>query len=240
MARLITSRTISTLFLINLVGFILFFSYLTLQTDNTPKDNYPANNAYITFTNNDAYAKGVAALAMSLMEVGSVYPLVVMITKDVSPSTAGMLGDIGCMYLASILLCSQTFLPLLSPLFSLLSFPLSSSPCRPTLLSNTLGIVYKTDMITLPAELSLQTERWGPAFTKIVSWKKTEFNKLMFLDSDLLVIQNVDYLFDKGDTLLATVDADASSCEYVPSLSYLPCPSLSQLYLHVLVLIYKY
>lgn len=172
MAPWFSSRTLSTIFFINLVGFIFFCGYLTLQTDNTSttsRNHDPPNNAYITFTNNDAYAKGVVALAMSLMEVGSNYPLVVLVTKDVSQTTTGLLENIGC-------------------------------------------IVYKTDLITLPPELSLQTERWGPAFTKLVSWKQTEFNKLMFLDSDLLVLQNVDYLFDKGDTLLATVDADASSC----------------------------
>lgn len=116
---------------------------------------------------------------MSLLEVGSVYPLAVMVTKDVSQATINLLEDVGC-------------------------------------------IVYKTDMIALPPELSLQTERWGPAFTKLVSWKKTEFNKLMFLDSDLLVLQNVDYLFDISDTLLATVDADASSCTY----DFIPFPPI--------------
>lgn len=110
---------------------------------------------------------------MSLMEVGSMYPLVVLVTKDVAKSTVTRLEQIGC-------------------------------------------IVYTTDMIALPSELSLQTERWGPAFTKLVSWQKTEFQKLMFLDSDLLVLKNVDDLFEQSDTLLATVDADASSCEYKP------------------------
>jgi alpha-N-acetylglucosamine transferase len=172
MAPWLSSKTISTIFFINLVGFLLFFTYITFQTDTTPQPSFDSNNAYITFTNNDAYAKGVVALAMSLNEVGSAYPLVAMVTKEVSPTITNLLESVGC-------------------------------------------IVYKTDLIELPPELSLQTERWGPAFTKLVSWKKTEFSKLMFLDSDLLVLQNIDYLFEQSGTLLATVDADASSCLYV-------------------------
>jgi len=177
-SSVVPSRTLSTILLINLVGFIIFFFYLTQQSnnDNTISNTayvLPAKNAYITFTNNDAYAKGVVALAMSLMEVGSIYPLVVLVSKDVSSETTSMLANIGC-------------------------------------------LVYQTEMVALPPELSLQTARWGPAFTKLVSWKKIEYNKLMFMDSDLLVLQNVDDLFDQGDTLLATVDADASSCDFKP------------------------
>jgi len=76
-------------------------------------------------------------------------------------------------------------------------------------------LVYSTETVILPPELSLETARWGPAFTKLVAWKRTEYEKLMFMDSDLLVLQNVDHLFQATDhTLLATVDADASSCEH--------------------------
>lgn len=43
-----------------------------------------------------------------------------------------------------------------------------------------------------------------------------EFDKLIYMDSDVLVLQNVDMLFEASSELLATVDADASSCSYKP------------------------
>lgn len=155
---------------INIVLYILYFMQIPSSVSQTRR--VIGDYAYITFTNNDNYAKGAVALAMSLMEVGSYYPLVVMVTKEVSTSTVTLLENIGC-------------------------------------------IVYETDLIELPPELSLQTARWGPAFTKLVSWEKTEYKKLMFMDSDLLVLQNVDHLFESNHNLLATVDADASSCRFV-------------------------
>lgn len=130
------------------------------------------NYAYITLANNEAYAKGALTLAMSLVEVNSLYPLVVLVTRDVPSPLVRALNGIGC-------------------------------------------LVYPTEPISLPPELSLETARWGPAFTKLIAWKRTEYSKLVFMDSDLIVLQNVDHLFaSTDDTLLATVDADASSCSY--------------------------
>lgn len=167
-------RILYLVFGINFLGYLLYFMYFSSTITLTPPqqrkqllDNY----AYITFANNDEYAKGAVALAMSLLEVRSYYPLVVMITKEVSATTISLLENIGC-------------------------------------------IIYQTELIKLPPELSLQTARWGPAFTKLVAWEKTEFTKLIFLDSDLLILKNVDDLFDTQHNLLATLDADASSCRY--------------------------
>lgn len=160
---------LACIFLTNFVMFLLL-SYTRIPDEKVPQ---VSNYAYITLANNEAYAKGALTLAMSLIEVESLYPLVVLVTKDVPSPLIRALNGIGC-------------------------------------------LVYPTDSVTLPPELSLETARWGPAFTKLTAWKRTEYSKLVFMDSDLLVLQNVDHLFATADdqTLLATVDADASSCSY--------------------------
>ncbi len=117
-------------------------------------------------------------LAMSLMDTGTVVPILVLVTKSVSQGMIDILENIGCE-------------------------------------------VYKTESITLPQELSLQTERWGPAFTKLVAWKRTDFSKLVFIDSDTLVLKNIDQLFAVSDSLLAAVDTDASSCRFDISFFFL-------------------
>jgi len=166
--HLCSSKGISLFFAINFLMFIVFFLH------NSPrKDSAVGNYAYITLANNEGYAKGAVALAMSLFEVGSLYPLLVLVTSGVPKSIVDMLEGIGC-------------------------------------------IVYHIESLPLPPQLALQAERWGPAFTKFMSWERTEYDKLIFMDSDLLVLKNVDGLFRTGadDIVLATVDADASSCSF--------------------------
>jgi len=84
------------------------------------------------------------------------------------------------------------------------------------LLSDVGCIVKVVHELDLPEELNLETKRWGPAFTKLISWQLEEYSKLIFLDSDLLVLKNIDELFLLNDTLHATLDADASSCTFKP------------------------
>jgi len=165
----LTDRFLALFFPVNLLLLFLFFYLRSELRAPVVVGNY----AYITLANNEGYAKGAVALAMSLLEAGSLYPLLVLVTKEVPQSTINALEIIGCM-------------------------------------------VYETELINLPPELSLQTARWGPAFTKFLAWKQIEYSKLIFMDSDLLVLKNVDGLFDASNTLLATVDADASSCNFQP------------------------
>lgn len=84
------------------------------------------------------------------------------------------------------------------------------------LLSDIGCIVRLVHELDLPEDLSLDAKRWGPAFTKLISWQFEEYSKLIFLDSDMLALQNIDELFHLNDTLHATLDADASSCTFKP------------------------
>lgn len=38
--------------------------------------------------------------------------------------------------------------------------------------------------------------RWSNTFDKLLIWTLTEFDKIVYLDSDMQVIKNLDYLFD--------------------------------------------
>jgi len=155
-------KFIYLLLAIHVVGFTVF--YLNLQT---PRDPF----AFITFTNNDKYAKGVIALAVSLKDVESHHPLIVLITSEVSSTSRKILTKLGC-------------------------------------------IVIEIQPIKLPPELSLEVSRWGPAFSKLHAFKMDQYKKLIWLDSDLLVVRGIDSLFELPYLLSGCIDTDASSCQY--------------------------
>ncbi|EGC38040.1 hypothetical protein DICPUDRAFT_86718 [Dictyostelium purpureum] len=81
--------------------------------------------------------------------------------------------------------------------------------------------VREINMVDIPKEVTVQIERWRPAFTKFRAWQLTEFEKVIWLDSDMLLMKSLDHLFDLVDPsnpklLYAAVDADANSCQYQP------------------------
>ena len=43
----------------------------------------------------------------------------------------------------------------------------------------------------------IDKEHWNYTFDKLYVWTLTRFDKLVFLDSDMQVMSNIDYLFDK-------------------------------------------
>jgi glycogenin len=45
------------------------------------------------------------------------------------------------------------------------------------------------------------------AFTKITIWRQTQFRKVLYLDADIVVLQNLDHLFDLDETFAAAPDA---------------------------------
>jgi len=162
------AQVVGLIFLVHFIIFLIVFCS-SQQFGSNVITRSPF--AYITFTNSDNYAQGVMALAMSLSSVYSSYPLVVMVTKEVTSSARTVLKNIGC-------------------------------------------ILIDVEPIELPESLNIEAKRWGPAFSKLLAWKMEEYAKLIFLDSDLLILQNIDELFQLPSSLFATVDADASSCEY--------------------------
>ncbi|GAM18226.1 hypothetical protein SAMD00019534_014010, partial [Acytostelium subglobosum LB1] len=134
--------------------------------------------AYATFVNNDQYAKGVLALKQSLDSAQTLYPMIVLVTEQVSQETVSRLQNLGC-------------------------------------------ITEVAPAIQLDSDVSVQVARWLPAFSKFKAWMMTKYTRIIWLDSDMLIIKNIDHLFsfidmNEPETIYATVDADATSCQWQP------------------------
>lgn len=87
----IPTLVISILILLNIIGTIWIVSSYSSKVSSIKQPN----RAFITFTNNDQYSNGVVALAESLKEVKSKYPLIAMVTPQVSQDKRNLLSDIG-------------------------------------------------------------------------------------------------------------------------------------------------
>jgi glycogenin len=61
------------------------------------------------------------------------------------------------------------------------------------------GIVVKTipASVSVPADLKAVSGHWGHTFDKLHVFGLTEFEKLVYVDSDMIVLANIDELFDK-------------------------------------------
>ncbi|KYR00192.1 putative glycosyltransferase [Tieghemostelium lacteum] len=83
-------------------------------------------------------------------------------------------------------------------------------------------IINLIEMVEIPNGITIQLDRWRPAFTKFKAWELVQYEKVIWLDSDMLVMKNLDHLFNSINILehpehiYAAVDADANSCEYKP------------------------
>ncbi|EAL63970.1 hypothetical protein DDB_G0286945 [Dictyostelium discoideum AX4] len=79
--------------------------------------------------------------------------------------------------------------------------------------------VREIEMVDIPKEVSVQIDRWRPAFTKFRAWQLVEYERVIWLDSDMLLLKSLDHLFDLVDIgnpklLYAAIDADANSCVF--------------------------
>ncbi|KAN0006601.1 hypothetical protein ACTFIU_003315 [Dictyostelium citrinum] len=79
--------------------------------------------------------------------------------------------------------------------------------------------VREIEMVDIPKEVTVQIDRWRPAFTKFRAWQLIEYERVIWLDSDMLLLKSLDHLFDLVDIgnpklLYAAIDADANSCVY--------------------------
>lgn len=67
----------------------------------------------------------------------------------------------------------------------------------------------------LPEGISknIYSKRWINTFDKLQVFSLTSFNKIVFLDSDMLVIRNIDHLFEKKHLSFATASEQVSGYE---------------------------
>ena len=117
----------------------------------------------VTMMTVDSSLPMVAVLASSLLKVHSKYPLVILVTEEVSPSSRDVLVSLNCI-LKSI---------------SLLSLPPSVQPAQ---------------------------FRWNAAFSKLLIWKLTEYNRVVWMDGDTMVLSDLDHLFEMEGSLIASTD----------------------------------
>lgn len=116
-------------------------------------------NAYITVLTNTRYIPGVRALAKSLKEVKSQYPLYVLVPEDM----ADVLG---------------------------------------TLTENDKKLIgedniIKQPNIKIPSTMEESDSYWKYTFFKLQSMRCTQFDKIILLDSDMLIQNNIDDLFNR-------------------------------------------
>ncbi|HMB45301.1 MAG TPA: glycosyltransferase family 8 protein [Candidatus Methanoperedens sp.] len=122
---------------------------------------------YVTLLVSDGYLPGILVLAYSLRVVGSRYPFLVIATPNISQTVFAALDKQDVKY------------KIVEPItYTFLVRPLS-------LRDSSLGRVPKID------------SRFLMTYTKLRIWELVEFDKMVFIDGDMLVCSNIDDLFDK-------------------------------------------
>lgn len=110
--------------------------------------------AWITLLTQPDYLTGVQTLHKSLLNSGTAYPLVVMVTENIEPAICRRLKDDGCDVIAV-------------------------APLNP-----------QQDLAHHYA-----SARFAEVWTKLRAWQQTHYQRLVFLDADMLVLRNMDELF---------------------------------------------
>lgn len=157
---------------------------------------------YVTLITNDFYAFGAIALQKSMNNVKSKYRLIVMCTRDVSKDSKEKLELIG-----AIIMDIDDIEPL--------EMIKANHDCH------TINIVkpYKN------------FERYGASkppkevfqnynnFNKLHVWKMTNFNRIIFLDSDTVMLKNIDNLFDTNEEFMGACDFNSDDVAKINSLN---------------------
>jgi len=114
--------------------------------------------AWVTHITDD-YLEAARVLALGLRRSGSKYPLVVMVTPDVSNYTRNVLQQEGC-------------------------------------------IIEEVDRINGGTDKVHAFARFNMGYTKLRAWTLTKYERLVWLDSDILLLQNIDELLDPQSVLV--------------------------------------
>jgi alpha-N-acetylglucosamine transferase len=131
--------------------------------------------AFITLVSDDQSTIGAIIMNEALRFLNSEYPLLAMITEQES----------------HLVIEKSHFMQV-------------SSPIRHKL--ECLGMVLvEVDTVPVPAHVHPQHQRWLPTFTKLQMWNlhKFGFEKLVYIDGDSIIMQNVDALFDMKELAAA-------------------------------------
>lgn len=130
----------------------------------------PVNSAFVTLLLGDAYLPGVIALANSLERAKSRYPLIVMFRKNRQ--------DIRSLKNNNIILCPMD------------SIPFSEAFCQ----KHSRSYQHKHSPFTKGRKPCFHQPLDN--FYKLCLWTLTDYDSLVFLDADLVVIRNIDKLME--------------------------------------------
>ena len=118
--------------------------------------------SYITLLTNDNYFQGVVLLNETLRKVKSKYPLICMITEDISQDIKSLLVKLG------------------------------------VIVKEIDKVVINNNLIEHNKSIDeSQATVWENVYSKFRMFDFEEYDKLIFLDADLLILKNIDDYFEK-------------------------------------------
>ena len=107
------------------------------------------DGAFVTFLSDDAYLIGARVLRQSILESGSRFPLVVLVTDQVSEETKSLLRVDGC-------------------------------------------LIKEVEVVPNPKSDEI---RYKWVYSKLRAWEMIEYDRIVFLDADVILLENIDELF---------------------------------------------
>lgn len=133
------------------------------------------NNAYITLMSTNNYLYGCIGLYYSWKATNPKYPFYCIVTQDISKENIRILEEIGYKIIIDDLYIPNSYYNILKEY-------------------EETG-VYKTPIGNSTADLS--KNGWQYGWTKLRMFRYTEFDKLLFIDADSYIVQNLDDVFDR-------------------------------------------
>lgn len=132
------------------------------------------NNAYITLMSTNNYLYACIGLMYSWKNTNSKYPFYCLVTKDITKENIKILEGIGYKVIVDDLYIPQSYLNILKQY-------------------EETG-VYETPIGNSTADLT--KNGWQYGWTKLRMFNYVQFDKLLFIDADSYVIQNMDDIFE--------------------------------------------
>jgi lipopolysaccharide biosynthesis glycosyltransferase len=141
-------------------------------------------NAYITLLSTNNYLYGCIGLMYSWKATNPKYPFYCVVTEDITQENIRILEAIGYKVIVDKRYIPASYLKILK------EYEETGD--------------YKTPIGNSTADL--QKNGWQYGWTKLQIFKYTQFNKLLYVDADSYVVQNLDFMFD--------LPGWSSICEY--------------------------
>jgi hypothetical protein len=131
------------------------------------------NNAYITLLSTNNYLYGCIGLMYSWKATNPKYPFYCIVTEDITEKNIFILESIGYKIIREKRYIPQSY-------FSLLK------QCENN----------EKDVPFGASASDLQKNGWQHAWTKLHIFKYEQFDKILYIDADSYICQNLDYIFD--------------------------------------------